>query len=173
MGKPQFRFRKFFACDLLTPQGVSGRNFVRGGICTLSMVLTDAQSFWMSQSLFYPRAEGWISKTALQCFCDALVLYIRHSRDLFADESSFVYLNETTPSRENHFISAENKSSDKITAGQNSKNGNPIITTSLKDQELFKMCQLESKIHQTNTKWKSRLNWLQTKINLTHLVFIK
>ena len=35
MGKPQFRFRKFFACDLLTPQGVSGRNFVRGGICTL------------------------------------------------------------------------------------------------------------------------------------------
>ena len=35
MGKPQFRFRKFFACDLLTSQGVSGRNFVRGGICTL------------------------------------------------------------------------------------------------------------------------------------------
>ena len=36
MGKPQFRFQKFFACDLLTPQGVSGRNFVRGGICTLT-----------------------------------------------------------------------------------------------------------------------------------------
>ena len=35
MGKAQFRFRKFFACDLLTPQGISGRNFVRGGICTL------------------------------------------------------------------------------------------------------------------------------------------
>ena len=38
MGKPQFRFRKFFACDLLTPQGVSGRNFVRGGICTLRSI---------------------------------------------------------------------------------------------------------------------------------------
>ena len=36
MGKPQFRSRKFFACDLLTPQGVSERNFVRGGICTLT-----------------------------------------------------------------------------------------------------------------------------------------
>ena len=35
VGKPQFRFWKLFGCDLLTPQGVSGRNFVRGGICTL------------------------------------------------------------------------------------------------------------------------------------------
>ena len=35
MGKPQFRFQKFLVCDLLTPLGVSGRNFVRGGICTL------------------------------------------------------------------------------------------------------------------------------------------
>ena len=35
MGKQQFRFQKFFACDLFTPQGVSGRKFVRGGICTL------------------------------------------------------------------------------------------------------------------------------------------
>ena len=38
MGKPQFRFWKFFACDLLTPQGVSGQNFVRGGIYTLRTI---------------------------------------------------------------------------------------------------------------------------------------
>ena len=36
MGKRQVRFRKFFACDLLTLQWFSGRNFVRGGICTLN-----------------------------------------------------------------------------------------------------------------------------------------
>ena len=33
--KRQVRFRKFFVCDLLTPHGFSGRNFVRCVICTL------------------------------------------------------------------------------------------------------------------------------------------
>ena len=36
MGKPQFRFWKYFACNVLTLYGVSGRKFVKGVTCTLS-----------------------------------------------------------------------------------------------------------------------------------------
>ena len=39
MGKPQFRFWKYFACNVLAPKGISGRNFVKGVICTLKQTL--------------------------------------------------------------------------------------------------------------------------------------
>ena len=72
MGKPQFQFRKFFACDVLTPQGVYGRNFVRGGICTLTkrvamattLLTVDCKLFQMMPYIIILKVRKFLLHTA-------------------------------------------------------------------------------------------------------------
>ena len=50
VGKRHVRFRKFFVCDLLTLYGFSGRNFVRGVICTLKALNEQGLNSEVSES---------------------------------------------------------------------------------------------------------------------------
>ena len=52
--KRQVRFQKFFVCDLLTPHGFSGRNFVRGVIYTLNMYVCTYQNHSNVRYLMVP-----------------------------------------------------------------------------------------------------------------------